>query len=171
MNLVFRMIRVIVAALLARGATPDARATLTLSFRVWPNDLDTNLHMNNGRYLTLMDLGRLDLIIRTGLHRVLRARKWYPVVGAAHVVYRRSLDPFERFTMETRLLGWDEDWIYLRQDMIKGDGRLAARAIFKTVFLHRGKRIPSADLAEAFGLPAQSPPLPDAITTAFPEIL
>ena len=30
--------------------------------RVWPNDLDTNAHMNNGRYLTLMDLGRFDLM-------------------------------------------------------------------------------------------------------------
>ena len=34
---------------------------------VLPNDLDTNLHMNNGRYLTLMDLGRLDLFVRSGL--------------------------------------------------------------------------------------------------------
>ena len=33
----------------------------TVHFLVWPNDLDMNRHMNNGRYLTLMDLGRFDL--------------------------------------------------------------------------------------------------------------
>ena len=31
--------------------------TSELPGRVWPMDLDTNLHMNNGRYLSLMDLG------------------------------------------------------------------------------------------------------------------
>ena len=38
-----------------------------LGLRVLPNDLDLSLHMNNGRYLTVMDLGRLDLILRSGL--------------------------------------------------------------------------------------------------------
>ena len=31
-------------------------------FRVWPTDLDLLRHVNNGVYLTIMDIGRLDLL-------------------------------------------------------------------------------------------------------------
>jgi acyl-ACP thioesterase len=30
--------------------------TIELKLRVWPNDLDVNGHMNNGRYMTITDL-------------------------------------------------------------------------------------------------------------------
>ena len=40
-----------------------------VGFRVLPGDLDVNVHLNNGRYLALMDLGRFDLLIRGGLLR------------------------------------------------------------------------------------------------------
>ena len=65
MNLIFRLLKTLLLYLLR----PTRRGILEESvvrFRVWPNDLDTNLHMNNGRYLTLMDLGRLDLLLRNG---------------------------------------------------------------------------------------------------------
>ena len=40
--------------------------------RVLPTDLDLNLHLNNGRALTLMDLGRVDLMLRMGVVGELR---------------------------------------------------------------------------------------------------
>lgn len=49
-----------------------------LRLRVLPNDLDYNLHVNNGRYLMLMDLGRLDLVVRLGIIGELRRRRWNP---------------------------------------------------------------------------------------------
>src|SRR5207253_9062755 len=36
---------------------------------------DTNGHMNNGRYLTLLDLGRLDLLLRIGAARPAMRKK------------------------------------------------------------------------------------------------
>ena len=68
-----------------------------LTFRVWPNDLDLNLHMNNARYLAVMDIGRFDLVMRCGLARLVWRRKLKPVVASAMVRFRRSLAPFERF--------------------------------------------------------------------------
>ena len=47
----------------ARAARPSARIRLT----TLPTDIDILRHMNNGRYLSLFDLGRWDLLIRTGL--------------------------------------------------------------------------------------------------------
>ena len=169
MNLYFRMIWTIIAALFAKPESVTDK--LTVWFRVWPNDLDTNFHMNNGRYMTLMDLGRTDLIVRSRMHKVMLKRKWYPVVGASHIVFRRSLNLFERFSMTSELIGWDDRWVYLRQDVFTAKGELSARAIFKTAFLHKGKRIDTGELAEAFGMDRVSPPLGSEVTDSFPNIL
>src|SRR5215469_7427245 len=46
-----------------------------LDMRVWPNNIDFNLHMNNARYLSLMDYGRMHLLARTQvLTHVIRSR-------------------------------------------------------------------------------------------------
>ena len=36
-----------------------------LKLRVLPNDIDTNFHLNNGRYLNLMDYARTHMLART----------------------------------------------------------------------------------------------------------
>ena len=165
MNLFVRLIKVLVLALLAPRVPVDR--PLVTRLRVWPNDLDTNLHMNNGRYLTVMDLGRTDLIIRSGKLKVLMDRKWYPVVAATHITFRRSLNVFERFAITTQIIGWDDDWVYLEQSIHNSKGEMATKALFRTVFLHRGKRIASAELADAFGMNPISPPLPDDLEQRF----
>jgi acyl-CoA thioesterase FadM len=38
-----------------------------LNLRVWPNDIDFNLHLNNARYLSVMDYGRIHMLARAGL--------------------------------------------------------------------------------------------------------
>jgi acyl-CoA thioesterase FadM len=38
-----------------------------LRFWVFPTDLDINLHMTNARYLSFMDLGRIDLLLCAGM--------------------------------------------------------------------------------------------------------
>ena len=48
--------------------------TAVTPFRVWPSDLDTLWHMNNGKYLSIMDLGRMDLMMRSGT--------WSRITGA-----------------------------------------------------------------------------------------
>ena len=46
-----------------------------IAMRVWPNDLDLNMHMNSGRYLSMMDIGRVEILARTRMLRpVLEAR-------------------------------------------------------------------------------------------------
>ena len=42
----------------------------------WPWDLDIWLELNNGRALTLYDLGRIPLAKRVGLIDVLRRQRW-----------------------------------------------------------------------------------------------
>ena len=57
----------------------------------WPWDLDLWLELNNGRTLTLFDLGRMPLARRTGLEAALRAHGWGLTVAGVSVRYRRRI--------------------------------------------------------------------------------
>ena len=85
------------------------------TFRVWPTDIDAFNHMNNGVYLTLMDLGRFDLMLRAGKWQELKKLGWYPVVVSVSIVFRKSLAPWVLFDIETKIIGWDSEAVYAEQ--------------------------------------------------------
>jgi acyl-CoA thioesterase FadM len=133
-----------------------------VTFCVWPNDCDLNLHMNNGRYLTFMDLGRMHLTAQSGLLREALHRRWMPVLAAADITFIRSLKPFARFDLVTRLLTWDEKYIYLEQGF-ESEGRLCAQAYVKGVFLKNGARVPNAEVLQAIAYTGAAPPMSEAL--------
>jgi len=149
------MLRVLIAARF-RPATAPLDET-DVAFRVWVNDIDPLLHMNNGRYLTLMDLGRADAILRNGIRRALRAHGWYSVVASETIRFRQSLDSFARYEMRTRLLGWDERSFFFRQAFVRG-GREYASALVRIRILKKGGgAVDAAEVAAAI-LPGVEPP-------------
>jgi len=105
-------------------------------FRVLPTDLDVLRHMNNGVYFSLMDLARVDLLTRAGLAGRIASRGWYPVVVAETIQFRRSLTLFDSFSIETRVLGWDEKAFVLEQRFFRGTESVAA-ALVRARFLSR----------------------------------
>ena len=128
--------------------------------RVLPTDLDILGHMNNGVYLSIMDLGRMDLMIREGFWAKLRAQKMYPVMVSETITFRRSLHPWERFILETRVIGVDDKALFVEQRFVV-DGEIAALAMTRARFLQVGgptvsiarlSELPGVDLA-AFELP------------------
>jgi acyl-CoA thioesterase FadM len=116
--------------------------------RVWPNDLDTNAHMNNGRYLTLMDLGRFDLMTQCGLVSTVLKNKWVPVAGGVMVRFDRPLHAFEKIALDSRIIGWDEKWLYFRHDILT-DSRRAARATARGLFKTRGRSVATEEILGA----------------------
>ncbi len=161
MNLLVRLIATLLVSW--RASRVGILDQVRLRFLVWPNDLDNNLHMNNGRYLTVMDLGRTALMIRVGLLPVIAKRRWSPVVGGILVRFRRSLSPFQRYTLTTQLLGWDEKWVYLQQSFDTPRGP-ACVAVVRACFRVKGGTVPSAEIMAALGQPdLASPPLPEAV--------
>ena len=144
MNLILRVLLVSLGVLYRPRLKPTDISHLRL--RVWPHDLDFNLHMTNSRYFAIMDLGRLDLILRAGIWRLMHKHRLAAVLGARVVRYRRELKPFEPFTLQTRLLGWDEAWVYLEQTMHGREG-LACIAIQRAGFIRTGKLTPPSELA------------------------
>lgn len=122
-----------------------------------PTDLDILRHMNNGRYLSLFDLGRWDLLERTGMSEVMRRHGWYGVVSAETVTFRKSLELWQRFDIESRLLGHDDKTIYLEHRAVV-DGEIYARAIIRSRMLKRaGGTLSHTELFGAVGRPEGLP--------------
>lgn len=106
------------------------------------------LEMNNGRVLTLYDLGRFNLAIRTGLGKVLKQKRWGLVVAGNSIRYRRRIRAFEKVTMRTQVAYYDERWAYLIQSMwVKGQP--ASSALFRTGITEKGKTISTDRIFEA----------------------
>ncbi len=168
MNLWLRLIWTVIVTALA-GKTTDILQAFRLRMRVLPNDLDTNLHMNNGRYLTLMDLGRLNFVTRIGMMRAMAKSKCIPVLSSAKIRYRIPLYLWQEFDLETRLVCWDEKWAYIEQRFIitKGEktGAIAAIALVKGSFYSTQTKttVPTQDLMQVIGANLQSPEFPDYI--------
>lgn len=128
--------------------------------RCWPWDIDPWLELNNGRTLTLYDLGRIPMATRTGLHKVARARGWGLAVAGVSVRYRRRVRAFDRVEMRSRLLGWDQRFVYMDQSMWMG-GDCTSQALIRSA-VTQGRRgiVNPSEMAVALGLPAESPALP-----------
>ena len=158
MNLLIRLAMVLLGTL--RRSRLDVLATSSLPMRVWPTDLDVQMHMNNGRYLSLMDLGRIDLLVRSGFWREAQRRGWFPLVGASAIEYRRPLRAFERYQLTTRVLGWDERWFYVEQSFRLGD-KVAAAATVKAMIRSASGAVPPSDALAVVGVSGPSPALPE----------
>ena len=154
-------LRLLAFVLLTRRRSPvSPLGPVRTPFRVWPSDLDLLRHVNNGTYLTIMDIARIDLLSRAGISGPLRARGWYPVVVAETITFRRSLTLFQRFEIRTEVIGWDERSVFLSHDVERA-GKVVASAVVRGRFLGRdGARVtPGQVLSLAGGSPEQ-PELP-----------
>ncbi len=129
-----------------------------VEFCVLPNDCDINLHMNNGRYLSFMDLGRVHLTVQAGLMTHVRRNGWMPVLAATEITFIRSLNPFERFELVTRVITWDEKYVYMEQTFER-KGERCAHAYVKGLFLGRDGRVPTDEILRAIGYAGEAPPL------------
>lgn len=158
MKLIFRLLWLFLSQKFRARCSP--LGPCRTNFRVLPNDLDVLLHVNNGVYLTLADLGRTDMLLRSDMLGEIRRKGWYPVAGAASVRYRRSLSLWQKFSIETRVLGWQGRSIFLEQ-RFESRGKLVALLVVDARFLSRsGERIHSSEVVDTMNLEAESPQLP-----------
>ena len=135
-----------------------------IRMRVWPNDIDLNLHMNNARYLSLMDYARTHLLARTRLLEHIIHARWEPLVGAVWMTYRRSLPLFSAFSIASRLVCWDERWFYIEQIFTGPDGLAAIGWVKGALRNAHGSVNPQKVLSEI--VPGVvSPPMPESIAT------
>jgi acyl-CoA thioesterase FadM len=155
MNLLFRMLYVLLSALFRpRIGTDEFGSRLRL--RTLPNDLDINLHMNNGRYLTICDLNRVDLFIRSGLAKQMLKRKWMPMIADHTMTYKKPLKLFEPFEVELAVTHWDAKYFYMTHTFTAG-GRVAAVGTSKGVIRSREGVVDPGLVMESVGLANRMP--------------
>ena len=165
MSFLLRLLRVVLRAWIGRPRSLHEPSRVFV--RVWPNDLDLNVHMNNGRYLTLMDLGRLDMMLRTGAMRLWLGRGWQPLVAVSMCRHFKALKCFQRFELRTTVLGWDEKWVYFEQRFLRG-GELYALAAVKALMAGPQGPVPTRTLFQELDFHHEfpkSPELPAWVTT------
>jgi acyl-CoA thioesterase FadM len=161
MLLLFRFLYVIVRSRLRSRVGPLDESVVR--FTVLPHDCDLNLHLNAGRFVSFMDIARVELIGRTRLLGKLLRRGWRPVMGGCVVRYRRSILPFERFDVRTRVVGWDEKWIYV-EHVVEKEGEFCAIGHMRTVIRSRTGTVAPKDVLALLKLDAlESPALPEFV--------
>lgn len=143
----------------ARFRTPTGHYDVSrMNMRTLPTDLDINRHMNNGVYFSVLDIGRFDMLKRNGLWAEIMRRRWYPVVVSETITFRKSLELWQKFTIETRVLGFDAKAVYIEQRIVRPDAQgtpeIYATAFIRSRFLKRSGGTVSVDeLIEAFSPP------------------
>lgn len=167
MNLLFRLLSIVLFA----GWRPKLsfRDKAVLKFRVWPTDLDILMHMTNSKFLALMDVGRMDLMGRTGTFKKAVAAGVYAVVAAETIKFKKSLQLFEKFEIQTQVIGWDEKYFYIEQLFVAGD-RVCAHAYVQVAFRQRGRSgaVSVKNILELASYQGVPPALPDNVRQAFP---
>lgn len=154
-NVIWRTLLVILGARrrVRRGDVLDPNAVGSIRLTTLPTDIDILRHMNNGRYLSLFDLGRWDLLIRTGLFDAMNDRGWYAVVSSETVTFRKSLELWQRFDVQSRFVGHDEKALFLEHRAVV-DGEVYAKVIVRARMLRRtGGTVSHDELFGALGKP------------------
>lgn len=135
MNLYFRLLRSLLRGCLAHRISPFDVAES--HFRVWLNDIDAFGHMNNGRYMQIMDAARVEWMVRCGVAGAMWRNRWGAIVGGGMMRYRHSLHVVQRYCVRTRLLFWDHRWFYLEHAFVDSRQRCVAAGITRAALRHK----------------------------------
>ena len=161
MNLWLRLVWALLRAWRLPRIEPGA--TIERRLRVWPGDLDINGHMNNGRYLTVIDLMLVEYFVRSGFARVMLQAGWRPMSGGAVITYRKGLMPGQRYRLRFALAGADPAWNFMRFEFLRGDGTLCAAGYMKGAAVGRAGLVPNAESYARLGRRFEAGPLPAAV--------
>lgn len=126
----------------------------------WPWDIDPWMELNNGRTLTLYDMGRVGLFLRIGIVKVMQENGWDGTVAGSSFRYRRRVRAFDRYELRSRMIGWDARFFYAEQSMWR-KGECTSHGLLRMAMTDRNGLVETAKVARAFGHRDASPPLPD----------
>lgn len=141
------------------GASLNVNQESVLKMRVFLGDIDFYPELNNGRHLTLMDMGRLDLAQRTGLLQLAHRQKWGFAVAGASVRYRHRLKAFKCFELHTRIVAIDDRWFYFHQNTIQ-KGKIHSSALVRAGITSKQGLVPIRKILDALGKPDWNPGMP-----------
>ncbi|MEQ8350730.1 MAG: thioesterase family protein [Leptospiraceae bacterium] len=121
------------------------------------SDMDSNGHLNNGRFQSYLDEARMQAFDGAGLGvAIMRAKNQGPVIYEANLRYRIPVEHPESLTILTWLDSTNRSRGVIRQQMFRNsDDQLACDASFQGIFMdfNRGRPLNFPEhFLEAFGL-------------------
>ncbi len=143
MNLIFRMFFIFMDSFF-KPRLPVEYPKNALILRVLPNDIDLNMHMNNGRYLTICDLTRVDMFIRTGLAKTMVKEKWMPIITEHTMTYKKGLNLFQKYEVKMEISDWDDRVFHMIHTFIVDD-KIVAEGTSKGLVLSKKEGVISPD--------------------------
>lgn len=127
----------------------------------WPWDIDLWMELNNGRTLTLYDLGRLPAGGRAGMYGPMKTHKWGMTVAGTTIRYRRRVRMFDKVEMRTRMLGWDAKFFYMDQSMWKANGDCSSHAVLRMALTDKSGIVDPQRMMDILKPGVISPDLPE----------
>lgn len=124
--------------------------TSTFKTRVWFSDIDVYPELNNGRHLSLMDIGRYCHGMRMGLFKILKENNWGLMVAGNFTRYRRRIKFLQKFTLETKIVGYDDKWVYFYQQTKRGEV-IHSAALVRTAITSKEGIVKAEKLVEKMG--------------------
>ncbi len=161
MNLYLRLIWTVLRSWWLPAFKPGA--VLERKLDVLPNDLDINGHINNGRYLTIVDLLLVEYFVRTGFLQVMISSGWRPVSGGAIITYRKAIKPWRSYRVRFSLAAVDTTWNYMRFDFLADNGMLYASGYMKGAAVGRDGLVNNSASYAKLHIDPPTSPLPDAV--------
>ena len=130
--------------------------TSVVHLRVHVNDVDVR-KVSGDRYFAFADLGWGDAYIRWGAFKRVLKGECAPVGQVLTIKVRQALWLFQTFQVHTKVLWWDDRWIYVEQRFMRG-GEPVAICVLKGGLLKDQKLVPVSEW------------VPGAATTPKPEV-
>jgi len=142
------------------GSTLKLHDESVLKMLVLLGDVDIYPELNNGRHLTMMDFGRMDLAIRTGLMRAVHKNNWGFTIAGASIRYRHRLKALQRYRLHSKVVATDDRWFYFHQYTFR-NGKTHSSALLRAVITSSQGLVPVKTVLEALGIPDWDPGMPD----------
>lgn len=137
--------------------------TITINLRVLPNDIDLNGHMNNGRYMTILDLALMEYMIRAGFINLALKNSWRPMLGGSIISFKKGLKPFCKYELKFSVSCWDERWTYLQFEFIEKNTVMAS-GYTKGRIVSKNGAISSKELCQSLGVSDRSKSIPEKVS-------
>lgn len=118
--------------------------------------------LNHSFFTFYGEVARLDFMIRCQLMGWMWKEKAYTVIASESIRYLKPVSIFEKLNVRTKLICWDEKWMYAQHIFESREG-IVAVMILKGLFTSPKGIVPTADVLRAIHLPSESPAFPDMV--------
>ena len=156
---ILRLIKVVTVSQFQNKLSFDSEYIDRINLMVLPQDIDPFMELNNGRYVTLLDLGRFSLGAKVNMGGFLKRNKWSLTIIGTYNEYRYRLRLFQRFVLQTKIIGYDDKWFYFFQKAER-NGKTHMASVVKFAYTSKEGLVMPKVVISAMGIKFEPNKLP-----------